>query len=165
MAIVGVQFLIPVLLLALAGCLVGLLRAPKRLLQRLGVPVEPTGVARRIAEERARTLLGQMLGEEGFSLLLRRGYLEIPSPSLPTRIYRVPYTQGMVEVFEAGIATMRLCVVPTRWVPDCDLVIMHKLLIEGDETRYLRVANRFPTATIRLLRPSMHGYLLPWEGD
>lgn len=165
MAIEALHPLLPVLALALAGCLASLLRPPKRLLQRLGVPVEPSGEERRLAEERAHALLCQLLGEESFSLLLRRGYLEIPSPSMPARTYRVPYAQGMVDVIEAGIATMRLCVVPTRWVPDCDLVIMHKLLIEGDETRYLRIANRFPTATARLLRPAQHGSLPPGAAD
>ena len=127
------------LLLAIAA-----LALPRRLLQRFGVPVGPTGEERLLAEQRARDLLRQQLGDPEFALLVRRGYLDIPSPSLPDRAYRVPYAQGMVDVLEGGMATMRLCIVPTRWVPDGDLVIMHKLLIEGDEARYLRVANRFP---------------------
>jgi hypothetical protein len=139
------------LLLLLLGLIVAL-SPPQRLLRRLGVSLGPTGEERLLAEQRARALLQQQIGAEGFALLLRRGYLEIPSPSLPDRTYRIPYTHGMVEVIEGGLATMRLCIVPTRWVPDCDLVIMHKLLIEGDEARYLRVANRFPTAAARFMR-------------
>ena len=32
---------------------------------------------------------------------------------------------------------------PTRWVPDGDLVLMHKLMIEANEAEYLRTANFF----------------------
>jgi hypothetical protein len=60
----------------------------------------------------------------------------------------------MVNVIEEGVATMQLCVVPTRWVPDPDIVIIHKLLIEGDEARYLRLANRFPAGVSRPIMPT-----------
>ena len=152
MTISGLELLLLSALLALLLLLLGVLAPPRRLLRRFGVPVGPTGEERLLAEQRARELLRRQLGDEAFSLLVRRGYVDIPSPSLPERSYRIPYTQGMVDVLEDGLATMRLCIVPTRWVPDCDLVIMHKLLIEGDEARYLRVANRFPTVAARFTR-------------
>ena len=136
-----------------AAGLACVLRPPERLLRRLGVPIEPTGEERRLAERRARVLLRQLLGDDEYERVVKRGYLDVPSPSIPDRVYRVPYFQGMVDVIERGVATMRLCVVPTRWVPDPDVVIMHKLLIEGDETRYLRLANRFPAGSARLIVP------------
>jgi|SRR5436305_14473566 len=136
-----------------AACLVCVLRPPERLLRRLGVPIEPSGEERCLAEQRARALLRQVLGGEEYESLVRRGYLEVPSPSIAGRIYRVPYFQGMVEVVEGGVSTMRLCVVPLRWVPDPDIVLMHKLMIEGDEARYIRVANRFPAGSSRLAAP------------
>jgi len=151
MAISGFEIALLSAVLALLLALIGILYPPPRLLRRFGVPLGPTGEERLLAERRARDLLCQQLGEEAFTLLLRRGYLAIPSPSLPDRSYRIPYAHGMVDVIEDGLATMRLCIVPTRWVPDCDLVIMHKLLIEGDEARYLRVANRFPTVAARFM--------------
>ena len=135
------------------------LRPPDRLLRRLGVPIEPTGQERRAADQRARPLLRQLLGPEEYDWLVRRGYLEIPSPSIAGRIYRIPYFQGMVEVLEGGVSIMRLCVVPLRWVPDPDVVLIHKLMIEGDEARYLRVANRFPAGSSRLSMPAW------WEGS
>ena len=128
-------------------------RPPERLLQRLGVPIEPTKEERLVAEGRANLLLRQLLGDEEFERVARRGYLDVASPSIPDRLYRVPTSQGMVDVIEGGIATMRLCVVPARWIPDADVVILHKLLIEGDEARYLRVANRFPAGSSRLIVP------------
>lgn len=137
-----------------AAGLVCVLRPPEHLLRWLGVPIEPTGEERRAAELRARALLRQVLGPEEHERLVRQGYLEIPSPSIAGRVYRVPYFQGMVEVVEGGVSTMRLCVVPLRWVPDPDVVLIHKLMIEGDEARYLRVANRFPAGSSRLLAPA-----------
>lgn len=148
------------LVLVISGGLAAVLRPPglgwlrvERALRRWGVPLEPSGAARRAAEERAAALLRAQLGDDAHALLARRGYLEVASPTLPDRIYRVPQQQGVVDVVEGGILTMRLCVAPTRWVPDADVVLMHKLLIEGDEARYLRVANRFPAGSMRLLAP------------
>lgn len=145
------------LLLIAAFVVVGLacvLRPPERLLRRLGIPLEPTGAERHEAEQRARVLLRQLIGDAEFERLTKRGYLDVPSALVPGRIYRIPYFQGMVNVIEGGIATMQLCVLPTRWVPEPDVVIIHKLMIEGDEARYLRLANRFPAGSSRLMTPS-----------
>lgn len=142
----------------IAVSLACVLQPPEALLRRagrwLGLRARPTDEERRAAEQRARTLLRHLLGDDEFERLTRRGYLDVPSPLHPGRIYRIPYFQGMVNVIEGGISTMRLCVVPTRWVPDPDVVIIHKLLIEGDEARYLRLANRFPAAASHLLVPT-----------
>ena len=153
MAISGGEATLILLAIVVAIGLFLVFRPPERLLQRLGVPIEPTKEERLLAEGRAKLLLRQLLGDEEYERVARRGYLDVPSPSIPERLYRVPYFQGMVDVIEGGIATMRLCVVPARWVPDADVVIMHKLLIEGDEARYLRIANRFPAGTSRLVVP------------
>jgi len=85
-----------------AAGLACVLRPPDRLLRRLGVPIEPTGEERRTAEQRARGLLRQMLGATEYDRLVKRGYLDIASPSIPSRLYRVPYFQGMVEVIAQG---------------------------------------------------------------
>lgn len=151
----GEAALLLIALLVTTG-LACVLRPPEqllRLLGRLGIPIEPTGEERRAAEARARDLLRRQLGDAEYERLVKRGYLEIASPTIPGRTYRVPYFQGVVDVIEDGVLTMRLCVVPTRWVPDPDIVIMHKLLIEGDEGRYLRIANRFPAGSARLIIP------------
>ena len=142
-----------------AAVLLCVLRPSERLLRRLGVPIEPTGEERRAAEQRAKALLRQILGDDEYERLVKRGYLEVASPSIKGRVYRIPYFQGMVEVLEGGVSTMRLCVVPLRWVPDPDVVLIHKLMIEGDEARYLRVANRFPAGSSRLSVP------IWWEGS
>ncbi|CAA9573356.1 MAG: hypothetical protein AVDCRST_MAG18-2242 [uncultured Thermomicrobiales bacterium] len=153
MALGGGEATLILIAIFVAVGLLCVLRPPERLLRRLGVPIEPTKEERQLAEGRANLLLRQLLGDEEYERVVLRGYLELASPSIPGRLYRVPAVQGMVDVIEEGVATMRLCVVPTRWVPDPDVMIMHKLLIEGDEARYLRVANRFPAGASRLIVP------------
>ena len=97
---------------------------------------------RRAAEARAAALLEDLLTEDEYHQLQRCGYLGVPSPSRPGRTYRVP-RRGQVRVYEGGALVMTLCVGPVGWLPDGDLVLLHKLMIEGDEAEYLRVANRF----------------------
>ncbi|MGI8423805.1 MAG: hypothetical protein ACR2NO_06805 [Chloroflexota bacterium] len=94
------------------------------------------------AERRAEVLLREVIGESCFAGLVRRGYLEVSSPTFPSRVYLVPERQGPVTVCENGRPVMRLCVQTVERVPDYDAVIMHKLMIDGNEREYLRIANR-----------------------
>ena len=94
------------------------------------------------AEQRAEQLLREVVGESAFVRLTRRGYLEVPSPTFPSRVYLIPERQGPVTVCENGRPVMRLCVQTVERVPDYDTVVMHKLMIEGNEREYLRIANR-----------------------
>ncbi|HLZ80418.1 MAG TPA: hypothetical protein VKP04_02210 [Ktedonobacteraceae bacterium] len=95
------------------------------------------------AERRAADLLRDILTPEQFRQLLWRGYLEIPSPTAPQRVYRVPRTKGYVQVIENGRATMRLCLQPVECLPDADVVVLHKLMIEANEETYLQKANKY----------------------
>jgi hypothetical protein len=95
------------------------------------------------SERRAATLLHDMLTPEQLRQLIWRGYLEIPSPTEPRRTYRVPKNKGYVQVFEDGRATMRLCLQPIEYLPDADVVVLHKLMIEADEEAYLQKANKY----------------------
>jgi hypothetical protein len=114
-----------------------------------------TGVGRRSewreAQERAEALLKHVLSEDEYRSLDRRGYLEVPSPSRPRRVYRIPRHQGQVKVYEGGVPLMALCVQSVDPIPDGDTIIMHKLMIEGNEAEYLRVANRF--------EPTLYGFI------
>jgi len=96
-----------------------------------------------VARERAEALLKELLTEGEYAQLERRGYLEVRSPSQPERTYCVPRHRGQVVVCERGIPIMRLCVQSVEPIPDGDAVLMHKLMIEGDEEMYLRIANHF----------------------
>jgi hypothetical protein len=95
------------------------------------------------AERRATDLLRDILTPEQFHQLAWRGYLEIPSPTEPRRVYRVPRSKGYVQVIENGRAVMRLCLQPVEALPDADVVVLHKLMIEGNEEVYLQKANKY----------------------
>ncbi len=95
------------------------------------------------AERRAMHLLRDLLTPEQLRQLIWYGYLEIPSPTEPQRMYRVPRTKGYVQVIERGRATMRLCLQPVESLPDADVVVLHKLMIEANEETYLQKANKY----------------------
>lgn len=95
------------------------------------------------AERRAIDLLRDVLTPEQCRQLLWRGYLEVPSQSVPYRVYRVPRTKGYVHVMEHGRSVMRLCVQPVECLPDADIVVLHKLMIEANEETYLEKANKY----------------------
>jgi hypothetical protein len=95
------------------------------------------------AERRAADLLRDTLTPQQFRQLTWRGYLEIPSPTEPRRVYRVPRSKGYVQVIENGHMIMRLCLQPIELLPDPDVVVMHKLMIEANEELYLQKANKY----------------------
>jgi len=94
------------------------------------------------ANQRANELLRSVLTSEQYRQLMRKGYLDIPSPRDPSCIYRVPRAQGLVGVIRQGRHKMSLCLQPLDWVPDADVVVLHKLMIEADEETYLQTANK-----------------------
>ena len=108
---------------------------------------------RRAAEGRAGALLEDLLTEDERRQLGRDGYLGVPSPSRPGRTYRVPRHRGQVRVYEGTTLVLALCVEPVEWLPDGDVVLLHKLMIEGDEAEYLRVANHFTPTGGQLVSP------------
>ncbi len=98
---------------------------------------------KREAEERAARVLAEILTPAELTHLSERGYLAVPSPGRPNRVYHVPRHAGMVSVYEGGMLTERLCVGATTKIPDGDVVVLHKLMIEGNEEEYLQLANHF----------------------
>jgi len=92
---------------------------------------------------RANELLRSVLTDEQYRQLKRHGYLDIPSPRDPECIYRVPHAPDQVGVIEQGRLKAGLCLQPLEKVPDSDIVVMHKLMIEADEETYLQTANKF----------------------
>lgn len=100
--------------------------------------------SRREADERAKLLVGSVLSEDERKQLHVLGYLDVPSPNHPRRVYRLPPGRGMVTVMENGRCIERLCVESTVSIPEREAVLVHKLMIEGNEQEYLQTANRFP---------------------
>ena len=95
------------------------------------------------ADRRANELLRSVLNSEQYHQLTRKGYLDIKSPRDPGCMYRVPRRQGQVKVIEQGRHKANLCLQPREAVPDDDIVVIHKLMIEADEESYLQTANTF----------------------
>jgi len=96
------------------------------------------------AERRAESLLRAVLTPEQCHQLHWHGYLEVQSPSAAGRVYRVPRARGgFVQVIEDGKAVMRLCVQPVERLPDADVIVLHKLMIEANEEHYLQNANKY----------------------
>lgn len=94
-------------------------------------------------EQRSDELLRAVLTSEQYSQLSGLGYLDIPSPGHVRRIYRVPRERGRVQVIENERLKANLCLQAIGWVPEADMVVIHKLMIEADEDTYLETANQF----------------------
>ncbi|RIK38055.1 MAG: hypothetical protein DCC55_22290 [Chloroflexi bacterium] len=102
-----------------------------------------------LANRRAEQLLRERLTPEQYNQLAKFGYLDIPSRLDPYRQFRIPRTRGRVLVLHncsiGGTVLSRkvaeLCVVSSEPVPDADMVLIHKLMIEADEANYLATAN------------------------
>ncbi|MGE5333337.1 MAG: hypothetical protein ACM3N4_01430 [Nitrososphaerota archaeon] len=102
------------------------------------------------AERAAEMLLHDQLSVTQYRQLCESGYLDIPSAWYPDRTYRIPRGPGQVLVLEHDRVTERLCVQPAAGgLPEADVVLMHKLLIEADEETYLHTANHFPRSIWR----------------
>jgi hypothetical protein len=95
------------------------------------------------AQERAEALLRELLTDAEYAQLDQCGYLDVRSPSQPARTYRVPRRPGRVAVREGDAEVESLCVAPVGWLPPGDVVLAHKLMIEGNEQEYLHRANHF----------------------
>jgi hypothetical protein len=100
------------------------------------------------ANRRASELLRTVLTHEQYRHLMQQGYIDLPSPRYQERTYRVPLGSGFVRVMEKGRQTTSLCLKPLEWVPDADIVVMHKLMIEADEETYLQTANKLAPVCI-----------------
>ncbi len=134
---VGPELLSVLLIVALLGVVWCASRADR------GLPVGVQGRPASDAEERAEALVRELLTEAEYRQLDESGYLEVPSPAWPERIYRVPRQRGQIRVYEDGVLARRLCVESVEPIPDGDALLLHKLMIEGNEEQYLRIANSF----------------------
>jgi hypothetical protein len=100
-------------------------------------------------KERAEMLLRDSISLQEYQHLLNFGYLEIPSRLYPNRYYRIPRERRRVQVYEVCETAIgeqhqklgELCVIACEPMPDADLVLTHKWLIEADEQKYLNTAN------------------------
>ena len=100
-------------------------------------------------KERAEMLLRDSISLRDYQNLNNLGYLEIPSRLYSNRYYRIPRERRRVQVYEVcmtatGVQHQKLgelCVIACEPMPEADLVLTHKWLIEADEQKYLNTAN------------------------
>ncbi|MBI3965412.1 MAG: hypothetical protein HY329_07230 [Chloroflexi bacterium] len=100
------------------------------------------------AEATARALLRSVLNEDEQRQLARQGFLTVRSATHTNRVYCIPRYRGLVHVYENGEFVESLCIGPVNPLPSGDVVLMHKLMIEGDEREYLRIANHFKARSV-----------------
>lgn len=101
------------------------------------------------AEARAEGLLQASISPQEYSFLQQNGYLEVPSRLHIDRIYQIPRGRRRVRVYQVINSESKmqyqklgeLCVITCEPVPDADLVLTHKWLLEADEESYLATAN------------------------
>ncbi|HUY76594.1 MAG TPA: hypothetical protein VMV29_07465 [Ktedonobacterales bacterium] len=96
-----------------------------------------------LSDQRAVRLLRSLLAENEFRQLTTHGYLEVASPSTAGRVYRIPRGLGRVAVYDGGEKTVELCLQPEKPLPLGDVILLHKLLIQANESYYLATANHF----------------------
>lgn len=96
----------------------------------------------RAAAKRAEALVRRVLSTEECAQLRRDGFLEVPSPSVAGRRYRIPRRGSPVAVLEPGSRVLYLCLQPETRVAPEELLLVHKLLLEGAEDEYWQRANR-----------------------
>lgn len=102
------------------------------------------------AEGRSRIMLRELLSDNEYEQLTKSGYLDVKSPSNSERIYRIPGAGGLVRVYEHDMPIMELCLQPTEPLPEGDVIVLHKLMIQGNEQEYLAKANHFAPGIITL---------------
>jgi len=97
---------------------------------------------RRETSRRAHAMLRRVLSEAERAQLGRDGFLEVPSGSVSGRRYRIPRRGSPVAVLEPTGRVTYLCLQPETPVAPDELVVVHKLLLEGAEAEYWQRANR-----------------------
>lgn len=100
--------------------------------------------------ERAEALLREFLDEREYEQWTRRDYVDVVSPHNAQRIYRIPRYIGLVRMYENGIAMCELCLRPVEPLPGPDVIVLHKLMIQGDEQAYLASARSYPHSGVEL---------------
>jgi len=96
---------------------------------------------RRNANRQAAALVRQVLSQDEQAQLRRDGFLEVPSQEVSGRTYRIPRRGSPVAVLEPDGNVRYLCLQPETPVAPAELVVVHKLLLEGAEGDYWHRAN------------------------
>lgn len=108
---------------------------------------------------RAERLLRDVLGESQYQRFRTAGYLDLPSQTIPGRVYRLDSLGNLSyrDAGETGFNTT-LCVQPQEAIPRDDQIAMRYLLVTADEERLLRTANPITFGLLSLARALQHDF-------
>ncbi len=112
-----------------------------------GAPVWRRSVS---AEFRARQLMRETLTPSEYQQATRFGYVDFFQPVAAARDVSRAGGRRPGEGLRYGAIVMELCLQPAEPLPDGDIVVLHKLMILGNESDYLQRANRFAPGIISL---------------
>jgi hypothetical protein len=96
----------------------------------------------RQASRRADAVVRSILSEAERLQLRQTGFLEVRSRLVPGRKYRIPASGSPVATLEPNGRVIYLCLQPESEIPRGELVVLHKLMLEGAEAEYWQQANR-----------------------
>ena len=99
-------------------------------------------LAERRASRRAEDLVRHVLSDREYAQLRRESFLEVRSRRVPGRRYRIPAGGSPVAALEPDGRLLYLCLQPALPVPRQELLVIQKLLLEGDEDAFWQRANR-----------------------
>ncbi|HEY2593399.1 MAG TPA: hypothetical protein VGK33_05840 [Chloroflexota bacterium] len=97
---------------------------------------------KRTANRQAEALVRHVLSQDEQAQLRRDGFLEVPSQEVSGRTYRIPRRGSPVAVLEPDGHVKYLCLQPETPVAGPELMVVHKLMLEGAEGDYWEKANR-----------------------
>ena len=99
-------------------------------------------LAERRARRRAEDLVRHVLSDREYAQLCREGFIEVRSRRVTGRRYRIPAGGSPVAALEPDGRLVYLCLQPVLPVPRQELLVIQKLLLEGDEDAFWQRANR-----------------------
>lgn len=94
------------------------------------------------AQRKADALLDEFLDNLQRKSLQEHGFFEVISPC--GKIYHIHKgrVNNVREIDDQGNAIAALCALPEEYVPDSDVMLAQKLMLETAEDEFLRIANR-----------------------
>ncbi|HVL81400.1 MAG TPA: hypothetical protein VM840_07410 [Actinomycetota bacterium] len=93
------------------------------------------------AWERAEAMLRDSLCPHELETYERHGWIEVPSRLHPGRVYRVDGWRPVAVFSSAGTFEGAICLRPRENLPSPDVIVAHKLYIQGAEEEFLRAGN------------------------
>ncbi len=99
--------------------------------------------SREVAEEQAQEVLQNVLPAHIYASFKQVGYLIVPSKMHEGFFYRLFHTWDTVytQIWYNGKEVGGACLQPREWLPATDRLLVQYLLLVGDESQFLAIAN------------------------